>query len=310
MSKLPPLNALKAFEAVARHRNISRASRELGVSHSAVSQHVKALEVWFSTDLVIRHDSGVDLTDEGKSLSAAATKGFSILHDACDAVTHTKENNRLSLHVEPAFGGKWMRRRLQPIAAALGGASVEMWSNPVHPDRFPNDADLLIHYRDDAEWLGVETFPIVELHGFVAGSPALLERKGAPRTPQDIERFHILHGEDRSFWDQWLKTHEITSITAQSGTLFGDYTLTVEAAVEGEGLLIADPILCERELADGRLKPLFDDTFYCMTYFVSCHKNQLQRPLVRKARSWIMNELYRVGGKKSGAGSGQYGALA
>ncbi|MCP4817574.1 MAG: LysR family transcriptional regulator [Shimia sp.] len=294
--QLPPLNALKTFEAAARHLNMSAAAHELGVSQSAVSQQVRTLEEWLGTDMFLRDRGRLLLTDPGIQLAAVLERGFTELADLCHSLGQAAAPTRLRLRVEPAFGAKWLRRRLRPLVAHLGNVDMEMHTNHAIPTKFPEDAHALIHYGTPPDWPNVTTVSLVELHGFPACSPSLLSDLGPLDTPDDIARFHLLHGEDRSNWRDWLEINKVTTTSHLGGTLYDDFGLTIEAAVDGEGALIADPVLCERELASGQLVPLSSKTVFCAGYFLALKDASLQRAVMRKMRDWLLAEATSMPG--------------
>lgn len=288
--QLPPLNALKTFECAARHLNMSAAAAELGVSQSAVSQQVRTLEEWLFTDLFLRERGRITLTAPGAQLSDLLERGFTELADLCHSISHSATATRLRLRTEPAFGAKWLRRRLRPLGQHLGRVEMEMRTDHAMPAKFPEEADVLIHYGTPPDWPHVATFPLIQLHGFPACAPDLLAETGPLEKPADIARYHLLHGEDRSNWRDWLAKNDVTSVSHMGGTLYYDFGLTIEAAVEGEGALIADPVLCERELADGLLVPLSPTTVFCASYFLAIKESALQSARMCKLRDWLLAE--------------------
>ncbi|TCK99740.1 LysR family glycine cleavage system transcriptional activator [Shimia isoporae] len=287
---LPSLNALRVFEAAARHMNMSNAADELGISQSAVSQQVRRLEEWMGTDLFRREKSRLHLTQAGSDLGALLKRQLNELSETINVLSQTNVPDKLVLRVEPAFGAKWLRRRLQPLSVHLGGVHMEMRTDHLIPAKFPEEADALIHYGEAPDWANVTVFPLLELHGFPACSPSLVQKHGPLASAEDIASYHLLHGEDRTNWRDWLNAAGVVSASHLGGTLYDDFGLTIEAAVDGEGALIADPVLCERELANGMLVPLSSRKVFCARFFLAIKDTSMQRAVVRKMRDWLLAE--------------------
>ena len=288
--KLPPLNAIKAFEAVARHEHLGRAAEELCVSHSALSQQISHLESWFGLDLFTRIAGRILLTPQGRQLLPTCTHALDHILEASMTLLQQAPADRLVIHCEPTFAARCLRGQIQRLREALNRVDIELITNHQLPARLPQTTDLVIHYRRPPAWRKIHMSHLMDLDGFPACSPSLLARMTPVQTPDDLYHFHLLHSEDRTTWINWLQSNSVTSITGERGTVYEDFCLTIEAAVAGEGVIIADPVFCRAELAQGLLVPLFKETIPCASYYVVCHQSGYQRPLIRQLHDWIMKE--------------------
>ncbi len=289
--RLPPLNAIKAFEAVARHEHLGRAAEELCVSHSALSQQVKHLEEWFGLNLFERRKGSLNLTPEGAKLLPPFSAALDTLEEASQELTCQLATDKLVIQCEPTFASRCLRGKLHQLRKALGDIDIELITNQHLPNEFPKKIDVLIHYQHLSSWKDIKTTRLMDLYGFPACSPDTLSKVPAIKTPDDLQHFHLLHGEDRGSWVSWLKKHQVESVQGEKGTLYEDFGLAIEAAVAGEGAIIADPVFCHDELAEGKLVPLFDSTVHCANYHIICRKSNYQRPLIRRLYDWIIEEV-------------------
>jgi len=299
--KIPPLNAIKAFEAVARHEHLGRASEELCVSHSALSQQVKHLEEWFGIDLFERSAGRMLLTDQGRQLLKPCCKAMDILHDACQALQETKPTDRLVIQCEPTFAAKCLRGRLHELRNYLNLRDIELVTSHYLPAKFPHRIDLLIHYQRHPSWRDIHTTHLMDLYGFPACSPKLLDELNTTPSLDILKTAHLVHGEDRETWAAWLTRHKIEGVDSNSGTLYEDFSLAIEAAVEGEGIIIADPQFCKKELESGLLVPISDKKVFCVSYYIASMKSIYQRPLIQRLHQWVLGTYSGVGVAKQKA---------
>ncbi|WP_020584691.1 LysR family transcriptional regulator [Endozoicomonas elysicola] len=287
--KVPPLNAVKAFEAVARYEHLGRASEELCVSHSALSQQVKHLEEWFGLDLFERSAGRMLLTEQGQQLLPACSKAMDILHDACLSLQENKPTDRLVIQCEPTFAAKCLRGRLQELRNRFNLKDIELVTSHYLPPKFPHRVDLLIHYQRHPSWREIHTTQLMDLYGFPACSPQILKDTEDNHILDFLRNAHLVHGEDRETWAAWLTRYKVEGIDSNSGTLYEDFSLAIEAAVEGEGVIIADPLFCKKELDSGLLTPISDKKVFCVSYYIASMNAVYQRPLIQQLHQWVLD---------------------
>src|SRR5262247_1321988 len=154
LRRLPPLNALRAFEVAARHNSFTGAATELRVSHAAVSRHVRALEGRLGVTLFRRAKRGVELTDDGRRYLKAVSAAFEAIAEATEALAKPKDV-RVRVSVEPAFAGRWLIHRLGRFQAAHPDVDVVLDASPQLVDLARDEADLAIRYGQGG-WPGMQ----------------------------------------------------------------------------------------------------------------------------------------------------------
>lgn len=289
--RLPPLNALRAFEAASRHASFTRAAQELHVSQGAVSRHVAALERWLQVQLFSRHARGIDLTPNGASF-------FRIVRGALDQVEYgarqlceRPDQKALRLKVPPTFGIRWLVPRLARFHALNRDIDVQITTShqPVNFNR--EDVDACVH--SDRQPLADATSR--RLFGEVllpVCSPGL-PRRGPPLVvPEDLARHVLVCSLHRPRdWPTWLDAAGLQGIDGNSGIKVENSALAYQAAIDGLGVVIAQRRFVAEELASGRLVAPFGlevpgDGAYYLTY-------PLDRPKgegVAAFEAWILGE--------------------
>src|ERR1700734_3427527 len=258
MSKyqIPPLSALKAFEAAARLKSIKAAGDELHVSHAAVSRHVKNLERYLRRRLFDRYYRRIALTAEGEVFLAGISGGLSQIERAVMQLRGSLRANKLVISVDPDFAGLWLVPRLDEFYAMVANTQVEILAgkdaNPLRNRR----SDCAIQYADAGRKLenGEVLF---RSRLFPVCAPSLM--KTLPlRSPGDLKSHTLLH--DRTFteWEEYLESCSMTIDVGVGHAIFGATALCLDAAVRGQGVAIGDDFLAAMYLSEGRLVRPFD----------------------------------------------------
>lgn len=253
--RLPPLNALKAFEAAARLSSFSRAADELNVTHAAISRHVRALEAEFRTPLFERTGRGVELTEVGRSLALELTKGFDLLAGAVNQFARpSRRRKRLMVTSDPAFAALWLVPRLGAFTAQNPNIDIVLDATPRLVNFSKEDVDLGIRWGGGA-WEGLESKPLALSELTLVCSPQFL-RDNPLFVASDLDGSLLIQETAKECWDAWLSAAGIADEVTPSGpTLNGD--LIIAAAEAGQGLALADQIQAGDALIAGRLvRPL------------------------------------------------------
>lgn len=259
------LNALRAFEAAARHSSFARAAAELNVSQSVISQHIKTLEQWLGAELFHRLGNRVELSDAGRALLPQTSNGFQILNDACDRVLRTTRSGTLVVSAEPALASLWLRKRITEFCKEYPRIDIDLrpaW----HPPQFGDGhADVVIHFETRQPAGSGHQYRLFPIIGFPACAPELHQRLSA-LGPCDWGNVPLVHDNGREIWHQWFAAHEPSSMQWQDGRVYSDLSLAIEAAIDGEGLVLADEVLCARALQSGALKRFDPRHIECVWY--------------------------------------------
>ncbi|MDQ8699975.1 transcriptional regulator GcvA [Hyphomicrobium sp. LHD-15] len=265
---LPSLNALKAFEAAARHESFTLAAAELNVTHAAISRHIRELEVWLGTKLFVRTGRGVELTEKGGSYVADITRGFDVLAAATESVSSRRRRRRqqLVVSVEPSFAALWLVPRLGRFTAANPEIELVVDSSHRLVDFARDEADIGIRYGRGV-WPNVASDVLTRTNMTPVCSPALLRARRI-REPSDLEPGLLLQEETRRYWYEWLKAAGVCDRISPEGPTLGLH-LTIPAAEAGQGFALADEVIAGDALVGGRLvKPFAISVAEYGYYFV------------------------------------------
>jgi LysR family glycine cleavage system transcriptional activator len=251
--RLPPLNAVRAFEATARNASFTRAAQELFVTQGAVSRHVAALERWLGAKLFTRTQRGIELTAKGGAY-------FRVLRGALDQIDHatrqlqqSPDENLLRLKLPPTFAIRWLVPRLARFHAQHRGIDVQITTSHDPADFDREDVDAAIHSDFEPpsgpgfrRVLGEELLPVC--------SPGLLERGPALSKPRDLARHVLLCSMNRPRdWPAWLVAAGVAGVDGNSGLKFENAALAYQAAIDQLGVTIAQRALVADDLRTGRL---------------------------------------------------------
>jgi LysR family glycine cleavage system transcriptional activator len=256
--RLPPLSALRVFEAAARRLNFRQAAEDLFVTPGAVSQQIRLLEEHVGVQLFVREGRGVALTEAGKAALPALRLGFEKLAEAARLMRQPQRRHRVTVSAAPSFAAKWLVPRLERFSA--GHPEVEVWlaADMALTDFAATDVDLAIRYGSGA-YRGLATELLLGETVLPVCAPSLLE--AAPiRAPRDLLNHVLLHdvspSEDDGApdWAAWLKAHGVEGAAlAAKGPRFNQSSLVIEAALAGRGVALAKRALAEGDLHGGRL---------------------------------------------------------
>lgn len=293
--RIPPLNAIRAFEAVARHQQLGAAADELRVTHSALSQQIKHLEEWFERELFARKKGRLVLKPDGHILLKGYSEALDLLQSTSDELSEPDEDHHLTIQGDPAFLAKVVMPRRQAIVAASHSSTIDIVTARAQRDSFPSSADIVIDMSTHQHWRNVHREHLLDIHGFPACSPNLLEHFPHPKRPLDLCKLPLLHGYDRDSWNSWLVAHAGSTSAGCTNTYFDDFAMTISAAVLGEGAIMADPILCHNELQSGQLVPLFDSTVHEVSYYAFCTMPKYGNRIIRRAFDALVRDIRALG---------------
>lgn len=287
---LPPLNALKAFEAAARHESFTAAAAELNVTHAAISRHIRELEGWLGMKLFVRTGRGVELTERGKGYVFELTRGFDIIAAATESVSGRRRRRRqqLAVSVEPSFAALWLVPRLGRFTAANPEIELVLDSTNRLVDFTRNEADVGVRYGR-GDWSNVAAEKLTGTNLGPVCSPALLRDRGI-RAPSDLPPGLLLQDESRRYWMEWLTVAGIADRIAPEGPTLGLH-LTVPAAEAGQGFALADEIIAADALVGGRLVRPFQVAVRTYGYYFVRGADRKETRAITAFRVWIASEI-------------------
>lgn len=287
---LPSLNALKAFEAAARLGSFSLAAEELGVTHAAVSRHIRDLEIWLGTKLFVRTGRGVELTDRGSGYAADITRGFDLFATATESVVggRRRRRQRLVVSVEPSLASLWLVPRLGRFTSAHPDIDLTLDSTSRLADFSRNEADLGIRYGQ-GPWRDVASEKLTAAHLTPVGSPAYLAARSIAE-PRDLEAGMLLQEEQRQYWNEWLDKAGMADRLAPDGPRMSGH-LTFTAAEAGQGLALADQMIAGDALVGGRLVRPFSVAVSHYAYFLVRDAARKETRAMAAFGAWLRHEI-------------------
>jgi LysR family glycine cleavage system transcriptional activator len=291
--KLPSLNALRAFEAAARHGSFSRAADELFVTHAAVSRHIRDLEKWLNRPLFHRLGRGVRLTEAGDTYRRALTPLFDKLATAT-AEIRQPVRVELTVTVEPTIAARWLVARLWRFQERHPDIELNIQPSEQIVDFRTSAADIGIRFGPGG-WDGVDAVELAPTVTFPVCSPDLLE--GRPATASmDITRFPLIHEETRQWWREWLQAADLPVETADKGPRFQEAGLALDAAEQGMGFALGDDIVTADALAEGRLVRPFSAVLPGWSYYVVHPAYRAETEAAAAFRRWLVDEAAAMPG--------------
>jgi LysR family glycine cleavage system transcriptional activator len=293
--RLPPLNALRAFEAAARHLNFSRAADELSVTPGAVSQQIQNLEDYIGGPLFKRTPRGLLLTDTAQTALPALRDAFDNLAEAAALLTAQVEGRRLTITAAPSFAAKWLVPRLGRFEAAYPQVDVWLSADMDLVDFGAGEVDVAIRYGA-GPYPGLESVRLMRETVVPVMSPDLMATNPVT-APRDLAGHVLLHDgspdadESCPDWLMWLAARGVKSIDATRGPRFNQSSLVIEAAVGGRGVALAKRALAQDDLDAGRhVAPMRDATVVDFSYSVVHPKAKGRLPQVKAFIGWLVAE--------------------
>jgi len=293
--RLPPLNAVRAFEAAARHLSFTKASRELFVTQGAVSRHVAALETELETRLFERRHRAVELTPKGAAYYRAVRDAFDRLHDATRQVAAVPDARTLRIKLPPTIAIRWVVPRLARFHALDSTIDVQITTSHSTVDFEREDVDVAIHSGPTPP-TGVTAKRLFGETLLPVCNPALLAGKPALRKPADLARHVLLCSLHRpDDWPLWLAAAGVRGLDGNSGLKFENSSLVYQAALDSLGVAMAQKLLVAEDIASGRLAAPFSLEAATSGSYYLIYPHQTEPPRKLKLfETWIVAEAART----------------
>jgi LysR family glycine cleavage system transcriptional activator len=293
--RLPPLNALRMFEAAGRRQNIRRAAAELFVTPSAVSRQVRALESWLGVSLFNHNGRSVRLTDAGARYLEAVTRHLAAISEATDEITgRYQRESSLRLRSYTLFATNWLVPRLTEFHRGHPLVELELITSS-RADDFGNfDVDAEIR-PGSGIWTGCRADLLVSGDVVVVCSPAYLEEHELTELDhiRKLDPEHLLRSiASPGLWQRWLESVGVTGVDPDRGLSFSDSSLTYHAALAGQGVCLAPRGLVETDLTSGRLVAPFPAVNVLgLEFYLVYSPEQLYRRAFHTFREWLIAAL-------------------
>jgi len=293
-SRLPPLNALRAFEAAARHLSVKKAAIELNVTPAAVSHQIRMLEDYLGVQLFHRYNRALELTDAARASLPKLREGFDCLVQAVERLRSHVSGGVLTVSAAPSFAARWLMARLHRFIAAHPEVDVRVSARMrrvsvdgkgdvaerATVEAWLDDSDIAILYGR-GNYPGLWVKKLLDLTIAPICSPQLLQGEHPLTHPRDLVHHMLLHDDtgdlydNEPFWDVWLRAADVQGVDAV-------------------GVVATMPVLAAEDIAAGRLVTPFElHVPLASAYYLVCQESAASRPAVLLFRDWLLEEATR-----------------
>jgi DNA-binding transcriptional LysR family regulator len=284
--RLPGLKSLRVFDAVGRHLNIRRAAQELGLDHSVVSRHVRALQDELGLRLIETSRLGVTLTAAGRDYHAAITGAFQEISAATERLARGHETRRLMVWSIPGFALRWLTPKLEDFRRRHPRIDLVLRSTDVHPDLAAFEADVEIQYGTPSV-RGVRCAELARPRVFPVASPAWVATHRHVAAPADLLALPLIHEESTDQWRAWLIAAGVEPPERLAGPRLWHAPLAIEAAARGQGVALANDLIVRDELAAGELVEVMRTAVTLEPYVFVARTDRWKDPHIARFRAWL-----------------------
>ena len=289
--KLPPLNALKAFESAARHLSVKLAAEELCVTPGAVSQMLKTLELHLGTKLFERVPRGIYLTDAGRDYLPSIRNAFRQIAEASRRVAASNDLGLLTVSVTQFFASAWLVPRMASFQGAHPEIDLQIVTSSALVDFSRNGVDVAVRHGL-GRYPGLRSDRVVTVEMVVVAAPSLVTRLGRPQSPADLAHWPQVHDAERKGWSLWFQSNDVEEVRAPRGPSFDDTGLLLTAVLSGQGAGLLPAAMVENEIRDGALIQLLETAqMEEFAYYLVCPDNRQHLPKIAAFREWILGPV-------------------
>jgi LysR family transcriptional regulator, glycine cleavage system transcriptional activator len=290
LRRLPPLNALKSFEAAARHESFTRAAEELCVTQGAISHQVKALEDELGIKLFKREHQRLVITEAGRDYLAVVRDAFDRVAVGTARLVQRQNSGVLTVSTSPDFAAKWLVHRFGKFSEAHADIDLRISATMQHVDFAREEVDVAVRHGD-GNWTGLDAVRLSSENLFPVCSPKLLAGRRRITKPADVLKLPLLHLDSRKDWSKWCEAAGVGDADLTRGPVMNRASMVIDAAVDGQGIALARTTLAAWDLINGRLVKPFDTMLrLSKTYWIVCPKATSSLPKITKFREWLLAE--------------------
>jgi LysR family transcriptional regulator, glycine cleavage system transcriptional activator len=291
--RLPPLIALRAFEAAARYGSMRQAATAMSVSHSVISRHVSNLEDWLGVPLFVGSRRAVALTPEGRRYFNAVTEALDRIASATEEIRPVAPWQTIDVWCVSGLASRWLVPKLAEVRELIPDVDITIRPTLNVPDFARGEADLFITYGPvDVEglWETKLMSPIV----IPVASPAFIEGTAPIREASDFLSVPLLHEVSADYWRQWFVANGVTSIAALKGPRLWHLSSVLDAAKNGQGVALAPEIVVRGDIREGHLQRLGGADVRIGSYHLYTKKEAVISRSLAKLRQWIVSEFSTI----------------
>ena len=293
-NRLPPLNALRAFEASARQLSFTRAAEELFVTQAAISHQIKALEEHLGIKLFMRKNRSLLLTEEGQSYYLDIKDIFNSLHEATERLLARGAKGAITVSSQASFAIQWLVPRLSTFNSLHGDIDVRIKAVDQAENSLTEDVDIAIYYGRGS-WPNIYAEKLHTEYLIPVCSPLLVQENAMNGKPpllafDDLSEHTLLHDTSRKDWKRWFKQVNVKGANVNHGPIFSHSTMVLQAALHGQGVALAYSVLAKPDIDAGRLVCPFNDVLVSKNaYFVVCREAQKNIGKIEAFRDWLLD---------------------
>lgn len=285
----PPLNALRAFDAAARHLSVKLAAEELCVTPGAVSQMLKTLEAHLGVRLFERAQRGIYLTEAGRSYHPAIRGAFRQIAEASRRVAAQADSGMLTVSATPFFASAWLIPRMKSFQDAHPELDLRIVASGALADFQRGGIDVAVRHGM-GHYPGLRSDRIVTVEMIAVAAPAVVERRGRPGGAADLAGWPLVHDAERKGWALWFQAQGVAEAGALRGPSFDDSGLLLQAVLAGQGVGLLPAAMVAGELAGGQLIRLAQaPRMEAFAYYLVCPEGDAERPKVAAFRRWMLD---------------------
>ena len=290
-SRLPPLNALRAFEASARHLSFTRAAEELFVTQAAISHQIKSLEEHLAIKLFMRKNRSLLLTEEGQSYYLDIKDIFTALHEATEKLLARGAKGAITVSLQPSFAIQWLVPRLNAFNLLHPEIDVRIKAVDQADNSLTEDVDIAIYYGR-GRWTNVMAEKLHTEYLIPVCSPLLMNGKKPLFTVNDLTQHMLLHDTSRRDWKRWFKEVGVKGVNVNHGPIFSHSSMVLQAAIHGQGIALANSVLAKPDIDAGRLVCPFNDVLVSKNaYYIVSREHQTDLGKIAAFREWMLDTV-------------------
>ncbi|MFC0309648.1 transcriptional regulator GcvA [Gallibacterium trehalosifermentans] len=288
VKRLPPLNALKAFDSAARHLSFTKAAEELFVTQAAVSHQIKILEDFLGTALFLRKNRTLELTEAGKSYFFDVNNILKKLMNATEKLTQNTGQTVLSINIPQTFGMQWLVPQLSKFNQRYPNIDVRI--NGVDHDEglLSREIDIAVYYGK-GDWKGLSVERLKEARLLILASPNLLNKQPIHQA-DDLRHYTLLHVHNRDNWQMALNSLKLEGMDLQHNPVFSHTFMALQAAIHGQGIVLANELLAQKEIEQGNLQEVLNLQLKDpKSFYVVYHSDRENDEKIKAFRDWLIS---------------------
>ncbi|HAW94351.1 MULTISPECIES: transcriptional regulator GcvA [unclassified Arsukibacterium] len=287
--RLPPLNALKAFETAARHLSFTKAAEEMYVTQAAISHQIKALEDHLGLKLFMRKNRSLLLTEEGQSYFLDIKEIFLQLHEATEKLLVRGAKGSLTVSLQPSFAIQWLVPRLNQFSEQHPDIDVRIKAVDLDEGSLTDDVDVAIYYGR-GNWRNLRADKLHTEYLLPVCSPLLLNSGKPLNEPTDLAKHNLLHDSSRRAWKAWFTSQGFKQFNVNQGPIFSHSSMVLQAAIHGQGVALAHNVLARPDINSGRLIVPFNHVLISKdAYYLVCRESQAELGKITAFRQWMVD---------------------